>query len=472
MDLSCLWKRVVCAKYGLKNDGLVWDGLELKSPSYFVKSINGLFEVSQCSYKIIKDGFQVVVGSGGNVRFWTEIKWDSIPLKLAFPRIYALASNKDGLVRDFGSFVDSKWIWDVSLRRPLFDWEFDQWRCFLLALDTICIRRDIPDALAWSFSSNGCFSVGSFRRCLESFGGQSSSVVCPFLWQGICPPKVEIFLWQMLKGRLLVRVVLSKFGLSNLTNFDCPLCGKMPETIDHLFCIVNGLGSYGGWLWDGGIYPHAAAQRLENGWKVGKAACSSLALDSIKFRVVWWFKNFGFGSNEDITILLLDVGGRCVDKKPVKIVKPCSWSPPVDNDLFFNVDGSARGNPGKAGIGGVLRDASGKTLCLFSDSIGIADSILAEIIAIHRAVMLISSNQLYSHRRITILSDSKSVVSWINGVGFGNLSHVKLVYDIRQSILHRKSISIAFTPRGSNALADSLAKNGAVSIGERLEWGA
>ena len=110
----------------------------------------------------------------------------------AFPRIFALVSNKNGMVREYGRFEDSKWIWAVSLRRPLFDWELEQWRCFLLALDSICIRRDISDALTRAFNPNGCFSVGSFKKRLESFEGYSSLVKCPFLWKGICPPKVEI----------------------------------------------------------------------------------------------------------------------------------------------------------------------------------------------------------------------------------------------------------------------------------------
>jgi hypothetical protein len=51
----------------------------------------------------------------------------------------------------------------------------------LVVLDGLCIRKDIPDALAWSFCPNGCFSVNSFRRCLENDGGVSSLVACPFL---------------------------------------------------------------------------------------------------------------------------------------------------------------------------------------------------------------------------------------------------------------------------------------------------
>ena len=87
----------------------------------------------------------------------------------------------------------------------------------------------------------------------------------------------------------------------------------------------------------------------------------------------------------------------------------------MENDLYFNDDGSARGNPRQADIGGVLRDGNGKILCLFLASIGISDSTLADVPAIHRACTLISSSMLSHDRCITILSDSKSVVSWING---------------------------------------------------------
>ncbi|KAK2648420.1 hypothetical protein Ddye_015909 [Dipteronia dyeriana] len=146
----------------------------------------------------------------------------------------------------------------------------------------------------------------------------------------------------------------------------------------------------------------------------------SLALDSVKFKVGWWFKNFRSGRSEDIMIYLLDIEGRCIYRQPTKDISPCSWCPLLNNDLIFNVDGSARGNPGMDGIGGVLRDVR---------------------------------------------------VSWINREGFGNLSHVNLVYDIRQILLWRNFISIKFTPSRFNSLADSLAKDGSGSNGDRLEWG-
>jgi hypothetical protein len=56
-----------------------------------------------------------------------------------------------------------------------------------------------------------------------------------FLWQGICPPKVEVFAWQLLKGRILVREVLLNFGVQQVGSAVCPMCGNGSESINHLF---------------------------------------------------------------------------------------------------------------------------------------------------------------------------------------------------------------------------------------------
>ncbi|KAK3218921.1 hypothetical protein Dsin_012891 [Dipteronia sinensis] len=201
----------------------------------------------------------------------------------------------------------------------------------------------------------------------------------------------------------------------------------------------------------------------------GKAASLFNAVDSVRFRIVWWFKNFGRGFKDDITLLLLDVKERCVDSKPDKVTTKSVWAPPLIDDLTFNVDGSTIGNPGMAGIRGVLRDASGKILCLFSSSIEITDPISSEVIAIQRACNLIIFNQLLADRNITIISDSKAAVSWVNGEGFGSLKLVNVVYVIRQTLHLLTMLSVSFMPRSSNSLADSLAKASSGLHRERLK---
>ncbi|KAK3187757.1 hypothetical protein Dsin_027318 [Dipteronia sinensis] len=62
-----------------------------------------------------------VGGNGRRVNFWNDPCGEELPLKFSFPRIYALALNKNGVVEDFGRWQGSKWVWEIPLRRPLFD---------------------------------------------------------------------------------------------------------------------------------------------------------------------------------------------------------------------------------------------------------------------------------------------------------------------------------------------------------------
>ncbi|KAK3206173.1 hypothetical protein Dsin_020219 [Dipteronia sinensis] len=96
-----------------------------------------------------------------------------------------------------------------------------------------------------------------------------------------------------------------------------------------------------------------------------------------------------------------------------------------------NVNGLARGFPGLAGMGGVLRDSVGKVLCLFSIFLGSQDTNAAKIMSIGKACELISMDSNFVGCPIFIISDSKVVVSLVNNEVFGNIKQVNLIYDIR-----------------------------------------
>ncbi|KAK2653867.1 hypothetical protein Ddye_013723 [Dipteronia dyeriana] len=124
------------------------------------------------------------------------------------------------------------------------------------------------------------------------------------------------------------------------------------------------------------------------------------------------------------------------------------------------MDGSSKGNPRVAGIGGVLRDTNEQILCLFYVEVRVADSILAAVLTIHRACALISSQMYLLDHNINILSDSKIAVSWTNDGGFDHLNLVNVLYDIKQFLSFMSLVSIKHTARSCNSLADVLAKAG------------
>jgi hypothetical protein len=67
-------------------------------------------------------------------------------------------------------------------------------------------------------------------------------------------------------------------------------------------------------------------------------------------------------------------------------------STPAIEELKRNVDCSAFGKPGRARIGGVLRDHKGVVLCLFSAFVGIKESNETELLAVLKALELAVAN--------------------------------------------------------------------------------
>ncbi|KAK3220256.1 hypothetical protein Dsin_014226 [Dipteronia sinensis] len=133
-------------------------------------------------------------------------------------------------------------------------------------------------------------------------------------------------------------------------------------------------------------------------------------------------------------------------------------------------DGSARGNPGEAGIGGVLRNNSSRILGLFLLYVGIKDSSLAEILAIHRAATLCSQSASLRNKEIDIVSDSSEAVSWVNTEGPGNLEFLNIIYETRHAMSLLGNTTVSYNPRSSNTLAYSLAKHGSARRGNKMIW--
>ena len=50
----------------------------------------------------MKDCLSIVIGNGERVKFWKIDCGGSVPLRVAFPRVFALAANKGGFIREYG----------------------------------------------------------------------------------------------------------------------------------------------------------------------------------------------------------------------------------------------------------------------------------------------------------------------------------------------------------------------------------
>ncbi|KAK3189704.1 hypothetical protein Dsin_029265 [Dipteronia sinensis] len=417
-EVAPLWKRAICAKYGVSKDFLRWEWMCGSNCSSFTKAVGALFAQGSDSAKILEEGIKMVVGRGDKARLWEDVLVEGNKLKVAFPRIFTLAVNKTGCIREFWSKEGETSKWEIPLPRTLFDWKIEQWRCFKVCLESLSIVDNVQDTIGWSHDPTGSFTVKSFWRCYEGGNARGQSNFTG-VWQGVCPPKIEVFVWHLLHGRTLVKDVLHRLGSQVDSNVRCPICQESEESIDHLFLSCKWANSL--WhrcmkWWDVSV---CLPRSLKEWWESWMELCyqknSERAWRSLFFAVTWsiWearnHKVFKDGAHN------IHVAQYCYvlyrgEKK--KLPSSGEWIPPPADALKFNVDGSAWGASGSAGIG------------------GIRDAIDAEVRAIARACELCVSKTELAGKEVIIVSDSQLAVTWINNAGVGNIEHAQTIYGI------------------------------------------
>ena len=120
-------------------------------------------------------------------------------------------------------------------------------------------------------------------------------------------------------------------------------------------------------------------------------------------------------------------------------------------------DGAARGNPGPAGIGVVIRNDAG-VLAQVADYIGKTTNNVAEYLAFIRGLEEAID---MGEKSVEVFCDSELLVKQINGeYQVKNEGLVPLYHHARSLIKKFKHCRVYYIPRGENKLADKLANQG------------
>ncbi|KAK2665233.1 hypothetical protein Ddye_003807 [Dipteronia dyeriana] len=200
-EIDSLWKKVLCAKYGMDLLGLKWICVNKSQFSFFVNTIDRLFGHGSSTTNYMLQSFHAIIVKGDRAKFWFDSFWNYISLKEAFPK------------------------------------------------------------------------------------------------GGFYPPKVQVFVWQLLNGRVFVKSVTKRISLSQVAYDVCVLYKAGSEMIDHLFL-------------------HSS--------------------DVVNFRVVWWFIHLGQFSSSPISLTMLNLKDLCAQRKVAKRSKDVeSWIPPPVNNVDF-----------------------------------------------------------------------------------------------------------------------------------------
>ena len=121
---------------------------------------------------------------------------------------------------------------------------------------------------------------------------------------------------------------------------------------------------------------------------------------------------------------------------------------------IVNVDGGARGNPGPAAIGVVVRDGDGTVLAEVGEKIGEATNNVAEYRALLKGIELAAA---HGTSDLELVGDSELVVRQVEGrYKVKNAGMKELHAEVKKALADFDSWSIRHVRRAENADADRL----------------
>ncbi|MGA2355199.1 MAG: ribonuclease HI family protein [Terriglobales bacterium] len=129
-----------------------------------------------------------------------------------------------------------------------------------------------------------------------------------------------------------------------------------------------------------------------------------------------------------------------------------------------HVDGGARGNPGPAGYGVAIQDATGKAVAELSEYLGHRTNNYAEYQGLLAALRYAAENQI---KALKVVSDSELMVRQMKGIYKVRNPDLRKLYDEAQQLVRRlEHFEIRHAMREQNKTADRLA-NEAMDRGKK-----
>ncbi|KAE8660747.1 Protease Do-like 7 [Hibiscus syriacus] len=411
-------------------------------------------------------------------------------------KLFVLSLNMNGKLKEFGEFQSSVWSWHVQLRRNLSDWELEQFSDLMAIIHNITLSHDLSDGLIWKGNGEGIYSVkSSMKSCCPVSTTDSFWMRC--IWRGLVPPRVEVFMWQVVYNRLAVKQELQRRGVSAIVDVACPFCKEEVESSAHLFftCTVA-------WnLWNKFLKIWGVCSVLQDNAQSFMVAWEEMVLNSkiwsfipgVVLWTIWKTRNdivFDGGRVDQMELFFMarcrlatwflakfnDVAilkdslisdptlGDCCSNPRLSIIKTVSWYLPPKGFIKLNVDAAVNGDWRKSGVGGILRVEDGSVMGSFQEAVGPGPPLLIEIMAIKKGLSFFALIHQRFKEYLIVESDSKLAVEWVKNYDCCAYVYKVFVKDIVILLRDLNGI-IRWVPRSANVEADSLAK----AVDDRVE---
>jgi hypothetical protein len=187
-----LWQKIIKEKY-IKGKPLI-SVTQKQDDSHFWKKILGLRDMF-CSH------CKIIVGNDRKTSFWKNSWTGDYPLANKCPCLFDLAYDKDISVNK----VLSSNFEALSFRRRIIGNLNLMYEELLGCCNNQALSYE-EDRMVWSLGNKG-FSVNSWYKTKMS---DQVAVPCRFLWKSKLPHKIKVFIWLVLRNKILTKDNLKK----------------------------------------------------------------------------------------------------------------------------------------------------------------------------------------------------------------------------------------------------------------------
>ena len=195
----------------------------------------------------------VKLGGGRRVAFWQDTWADEKPLKIVFPILYSLSTQKNELIVNMGWFEGPLWRWTLAWQRELTIGEQEQLSNLQVLIQKCHPKRDVTDQVVWNRKEEFSTRALVTEACKECDGNVAVDSLASSVWMHTAPPKVEFMTWLALLGKLNTKEMLVRKGILPTEAIMCSFYSVQPESCDHLLlccpvswkvwqCIAHDLG--------------------------------------------------------------------------------------------------------------------------------------------------------------------------------------------------------------------------------------
>lgn len=290
MEENSLWCRVLNAKY---------KGTVKPLDSCWWKDIMSVC-VSSDQVSWFDEAVSRRIGDGNSTRFWDDDWWGVGPLKLKFPRLFLLSSQKDLRIAEMGAWAESSWQWNFVWNRSLLDRELIRVEELKRLLQSFSPKIGSCDTWVWTKECSGCYSVKSAYTHIHGDSLEVENHCFRLLWSLKAPSSSKALAWKVILNKVQTRSALLRRNAlpANVANV-CGLCSFQPEDSLHLFfdCLLawRTWSKICEWIGVSMVFPRGACVHFEQfGVCLGRGRKFQAALSLIWVAVVgsiWFYRN-------------------------------------------------------------------------------------------------------------------------------------------------------------------------------------